>query len=227
MKSNTIFKSFIGFGLVYLLLILLGKDEIARFLKPFLVPFLLLAVHFYKKFGTKIILLAALTMSWIGDVILLFADKGELYFIAGLIAFLISHICYIILFSKQLNVYLKKSKFFYWVGITAITLYLMIMMLVLLPSLGDLKIPVFVYALTISIMLLFAFKGYLNWHRPSNGHILIGAIVFVASDSILAFDKFYAPLQHSTLLIMTTYLIAQFLIVVGILELNKKSSIPV
>jgi hypothetical protein len=42
---------------------------------------------------------------------------------------------------------------------------------VLLPSLGDL--PVFVYALTISIMLLFAFKGYLNWHRPSNGHILI------------------------------------------------------
>ena len=227
MKSNTIFKSFIGFGLVYLLLILLGKDEIARFLKPFLVPFLLLAVHFYKKFGTKIILLAALTMSWIGDVILLFADKGELYFIAGLIAFLVSHICYIILFSKQLNVYLKKSKFFYWVGITAITLYLMIMMLVLLPSLGDLKIPVFVYALTISIMLLFAFKGYLNWHRPSNGHILIGAIVFVASDSILAFDKFYAPLQHSTLLIMTTYLIAQFLIVVGILELNKKSSILV
>lgn len=227
MKSNTVFKSFIGFGLVYLLLILLGKDEIARFLKPFLVPFLLLAVHFYKKFGTKIILLAALTMSWIGDVILLFADKGELYFIAGLIAFLISHICYIILFSKQLNVYLKKSKFFYWVGITAITLYLMIMMLVLLPSLGDLKIPVFVYALTISIMLLFAFKGYLNWHRPSNGHILIGAIVFVTSDSILAFDKFYAPLQHSTLLIMTTYLIAQFLIVVGILELNKKSSILV
>jgi hypothetical protein len=42
----------------------------------------------------------------------------------------------------------------------------------------------------------------------------------------LAFDKFYAPLQHSALLIMTTYLVAQFLIVVGILELNKKSSIP-
>jgi uncharacterized membrane protein YhhN len=58
-------------------------------------------------------------MSWIGDI-LLFADKGELYFIAGLIAFLISHVCYIILFSKQLKVYLKKSKFLYWVGVTAI-----------------------------------------------------------------------------------------------------------
>ena len=162
MKSNTILKIFIGFCLVYLLLILLGKDEIAWFLKPFLLPFLLLAVHFHKKFGTKNILLAALTMSWIGDIILLFADKGELYFIAGLIAFLISHVCYIILFSKQLKVYLKRSKFLYWVGVTGITMYLIVVMLVLLPSLGDLKIPVFVYALTISIMLLFAFKGYLN-----------------------------------------------------------------
>lgn len=226
MKSSTILRSFIGFSLIYLLILFLDKDEIAWFLKPFLLPFLMLAVHFHKNFGTKNMLLAALTMSWIGDIILLFADKGELYFIAGLIAFLISHICYIILFSKQLNVYLKKSKFLYWVGITAITLYLTVMMLVLLPSLGDLKIPVFMYALTISIMLLFAFKGFLNWNKPSNSHILIGAIVFVASDSILAFDKFYAPVQHSALLIMTTYLVAQFLIVVGILELNKKSSIP-
>jgi uncharacterized membrane protein YhhN len=145
-------------------------------------------------------------MSWIGDI-LLFADKGELYFIAGLIAFLISHVCYIILFSKQLKVYLKKSKFLYWglqqsrctyCGDARFTKF------------GRPKNPVFVYALTISIMLLFAFKGYLMVARPSNGHILIGAIVFVASDSILAFDKFYAPLQHSALLIMTTYLVAQF-----------------
>jgi hypothetical protein len=41
----------------------------------------------------------------------------------------------------------------------------------------------------------------------------------------LAFDKFYAPLQHSALLIMTTYLVAQFLIV-GILELKKKVAFP-
>jgi hypothetical protein len=44
---------------------------------------------------------------------------------------------------------------------------------------------------------------------------------FVASDSILAFDKFYAPLQYSSFLIMVTYLIAQYLIA-GILKLNKK-----
>ena len=222
MSSKTILKSFIGFSLVYLLILLLGNDEIAWFLKPFLLLFLLLAVYCHEKFGSKNSLLAALTMSWIGDVILLFADKGELYFIAGLIAFLISHICYIILFSKLLQASLKKSNYLYWVGTTAITLYLTIMMIVLLPNLGELKLPVFVYALTISIMLLFAFKGFLTWHRPANIYILIGALVFVASDSILAFDKFYAPIQKSALMIMTTYLLAQFLIVIGILELNKK-----
>jgi uncharacterized membrane protein YhhN len=204
MKSNIILKSFIGFSLVYLLIILFGKEEIAWFLKPFLLPFLILAVYVHERFITKKVLLTALTLSWIGDIILMFSDKGEL------------------LFSKQLKIYLKKSKIIFWIGVTAIAFYLIVIMLILLPSLGDLKIPVFVYALTISIMLLFALKGFMNWHKPASIDILIGAIVFVASDSLLAFDKFYAPLQYSSFLIMATYLIAQYLIVIGILKLNKK-----
>ena len=104
MKSNIIAKSYIGFCLVYLLVILLGREDIVWFLKPFLLPFLILAVYVHERFVTKKILLTALTLSWIGDIILLFADKGELYFIAGLIAFLLSHIFYIILFSKQLKI---------------------------------------------------------------------------------------------------------------------------
>ena len=103
MKSNIILKRFIGFSLVYLLIILFGKEEIAWFFKPFLLPFLILAVYVHERFITKKVLLTALTLSWIGDIILMFADKGELYFIAGLIAFLLSHIFYIILFSKQLD----------------------------------------------------------------------------------------------------------------------------
>jgi uncharacterized membrane protein YhhN len=204
------------------LIILFGKAEIAWFLKPFLLPFLIVVVYLHQPFITKKILLTALTLSWIGDIILMFADNGEIYFIAGLIAFLLSHVSYIILFSKQLKIYLKKSKILFWIGVTTIAFYLIVMMLILLPSLGDLKIPVFLYALTISIMLLFALKGFMNWHKPASIYILIGAIIFVASDSILAFDKFYASLQYSSFLIMATYLLAQYLIVIGILKLNKK-----
>ena len=221
MKINSILNSFIGFSCIYLLIILFGKEDIAWFLKPFLLPFLLLAVYFHERFATRNILLGALTLSWIGDIILLFADKGELYFIFGLVAFLFSHILYIIVFNKQLKVYLRKSKFIYWIGITVIIIYLAAIMLLLLPNLGELMLPVFGYALIISIMLLFALKGFLNWQKPANSYILIGAIIFVASDSILALNKFYATLQYSTFLIMLTYLTAQYLIVIGVLKLNK------
>lgn len=224
MKSNSILKSFIGFSCVYLLIILFEREDIAWFLKPILLPFLLLAVYFHERFATKNILLGALTFSWMGDIILLFADKGELYFIGGLLAFLFSHILYILLFNKQLKIYLKKSRTIYWIGITLITIYLIGIMVLLMSNLGQLLLPVFVYAMTISIMLLFALKGFLNWQKPANIYILIGAIIFVASDSILAFDKFYTPLQYSSFLIMTTYLVAQYLIVIGILKLNKKKA---
>ena len=95
-------------------------------------------------------------------------------------------------------------------------------MVVLMPYLGDLLLPVFVYAMTISIMLLFALKGFLNWQKPANIYIFIGAIIFVASDSVLAFDKFYIVIPFSSFFIMSTYLIAQYLIVIGILKLNEK-----
>ncbi|MEC5166971.1 type IV secretory pathway VirB6-like protein [Flavobacterium sp. PL11] len=44
----------------------------------------------------------------------------------------------------------------YWIGITPIIIYLAAMMLILMPYLGPLFIPVFVYEMTICIMLVFA-----------------------------------------------------------------------
>lgn len=224
MKSSTLLTTFIGISLIYLMIILFGREDIAWFLKPFLLPFLILAVYFQQRFTTKKFLLTALLLSWIGDIILMFTDKGEAYFIAGLIAFLISHIFYIILFSKQLKIYLKKSKIFFWIGVTTIVFYLIVTMLLLLPTLDDLTIPVFIYAMTISIMWLFALKGFLNWQKPANNYILIGALFFVVSDTIMSFDKFYTALQYSSLLIMATYLTAQYLIVTGIMKLNEKKA---
>ena len=71
-------------------------------------------------------------------------------------------------------------------------------------------------------MLLFAFNGYLIWKKPGALYIFLGAASFVASDSILAFDKFHAPIEKSSFFIMLTYLVAQYLIVVGIIRLNAQ-----
>jgi uncharacterized membrane protein YhhN len=222
MKNELFLKSFIGLSIVYLLIVFLGQEELAWFIKPFLIPFLLLGVCFYGSFPSKKFLLTSLSFSWIGDIILQFSDRHEVYFIIALIAFLISHVIYIITFSKQLKIRNRKNKAVFWIGVTVIIVYLLTMITILLPNLGDLKIPVFVYAMVISTMLLFAYKGFFNWQEPANWYILLGAIIFVCSDSILAFDKFNVQIMHGSFLIMVTYLLAQYLIVKGILSLNEK-----
>ncbi|MFT5251106.1 MAG: putative membrane protein YhhN [Flavobacteriales bacterium] len=223
MKSTSLLISYIGISVMYLIILSVGHDDIAWFIKPLLLPFLIVAVYFAPSFSTKKFLITALLFSWIGDIILLFGDRAEIYFIGGLISFLISHVIYIVLFSKQMKKSRESSKALFWVGVTTIIMYLMMMLFLLLPTLGDLKLPVFVYALVLSTMLLFAFKGFFLWDKPERWYILIGAIVFVSSDSILAFNKFHHALQMSAVLIMSTYLFAQYMIVKGILLLNKKS----
>jgi uncharacterized membrane protein YhhN len=222
MKNTLLLNSYIALSFIYLLIILLGHENIAWYIKPFLIPFLLLVVYLQSDFHSKKFLLTALSFSWFGDIILLFSDRDEMYFIVGLISFLVSPIAYILLFNKQLKPQNTKNKAVFWTGVTAIIMYLIVMIAFLLPRLGDLTIAVFVYALVISTMLLFAFKGFLIWQTPANWYILMGAVFFVSSDSILAFNKFYKPVVLSSFLIMTTYLIAQYLIVSGILKLNQK-----
>jgi uncharacterized membrane protein YhhN len=220
MKSPLLLKTYIGFTALYLVILYLDLEGFNWYMKPLLLPVLLAAVAISENFPTKKILLTALFFSWIGDIILLFTDKGELYFIFGLVAFLLSHLVYILLFSKQKNTRINEKKEIFWLGILAILAYFFIMIDTLFPKLGDLKIPVIVYAVVITTMLFFAFKGSLKWATPANNYILFGAIVFVSSDSILAFNKFYAPITHASFYIMLTYCLAQYSIVSGILKLN-------
>ncbi|MFH6964933.1 lysoplasmalogenase [Flavobacterium plurextorum] len=222
MRNATLFKIYIAFSAVYLLILFLGHENLNFFLKPILIPILIFGVYFYQNFPTKNILLTALLFSWIGDVILLFSDISEIYFILGLVSFLISHIVYCVLFNRQNKRNLKKNSIAIGIGSILIACYLIGMLSVLLPSLGDLKIPVIVYASVISIMLLFAYNGLLSWNEPGNKLVFSGAVVFVISDSILAINKFYNPIEKSSFFIMLTYLVAQYLIVIGILKLNPK-----
>jgi uncharacterized membrane protein YhhN len=222
MKNAVFFKIYIAFSFIYLLLLYLGYESLDCYLKPALIPLLIVGVYFSKKFPTQKILLTALVFSWIGDVILLFADIAEIYFILGLVSFLISHIIYCVLFNRQIKEKVKKDAIIFIFGSLIIACYLIGMLSVLLPALGDLKIPVIVYASVISVMLLFAYNGLLIWKKPANQYVFFGALFFVISDSILAINKFHFPIQKSSFIIMLTYLVAQYLIVKGILKLNSK-----
>lgn len=220
--KNTLSYSFIGISVIYLLIIFVGREDLAWYLKPFLLPFLLLIVYRFENFPSKRILLTALSFSWIGDIVLMFAEKGEIYFIIGLIAFLISHIFYIILFLRQYKDTNAVKIPLFWLSCVVILFYLKTMISLLFPTLGGLKIPVTVYATTISLMLIIALKGYFEWKNNARYFILIGAISFVVSDSLLAINKFHSILPDASFWIMITYLAAQFCITSGILKLNEK-----
>jgi uncharacterized membrane protein YhhN len=222
MKNKVALYIFIRYSIFYLAMIALNQEEIARYLKPFLLALLVVAVYLSEKFKTKTLLLTALTFSWIGDVILLFADKSEIYFILGLVAFLVSHVFYIVLFSKQTISKTISNKLSFGAGIGLILLYFFGMITTLGPKLGSLTIPVVIYAVVISTMLFYALKGSFQWNTIPYQSVLIGAVFFISSDSILAFNKFDQPIPYASFLIMITYLAAQFCIVWGILKLNQK-----
>ena len=222
MKNKLYLSVYIGFSIFYLLITAFNQEDIARILKPFLLPILVFAVASSAHFGTKKTLITALTFSWIGDVILLFANKGEIYFILGLVAFLVSHVFYIVLFSKQTISKTISNKLSFGAGIGLILLYFFGMITTLGPKLGSLTIPVVIYAVVNSTMLFYALKGSFQWNTIPYQSVLIGAIFFISSDSILAFNKFDQPIPYASFLIMITYLAAQFCIVWGILKLNQK-----
>ena len=224
MRNKLASNSFIIFSVIYLLLILFGREDIAWFIKPSLQLFLVWLVYTFEDFPTKKILLAALAFSWIGAINEMFNGNPKLTFILGICIFLATHIFYIILFTKQPKTEKFRFSFIFLIGIGVVLIHLLVMLSLLLPNLGNSKIPVIIYAFTLSTMLISAFKGSLHWENPANMNILLGAFIFAFSDSINALNLFYTDIPKASFWIEFSYLAAQFLIVSGILCLNKQKT---
>ncbi|MBO9619797.1 MAG: lysoplasmalogenase [Niabella sp.] len=159
--------------------------------------------------------IAALAFSIAGDSLLLFANNNERYFILGLVAFLIAHIFYILCFHFiRMQVALSGK----WFSAIIVGVYYFFIMSFLIPHLGLLKIPVLVYGLVISFMLLLAMNLYDLADNKTARFILTGAILFIASDSILAVNKFYRPAAWGGWAIMLTYIGAQWLLTNGLIR---------
>lgn len=221
MKTTTQWiRLYMFLGLCYLIVAQLGYTHSLVYLKPLLIPCLFFGVTKSAVFQGRKWLLLGLLFSWIGDCVLMGASQSELYFILGLVAFLIAHISYIVLFSQQVSdrSYYKKPVFGF--GLVFLGLYLIGLLQLLYPSLGPLKLPVSVYAGTITLMLALAWKGCFGWSGTAKYLVLAGAIFFVVSDSLLALDKFHAPIPYGSFGIMSTYMLAQYGITKGMLALH-------
>lgn len=184
--------------------------------KPSILGSLIIFFLIHKKgLGISIfrLMILALLFSLAGDILLLFVIQSQLFFIAGLVMFLLAHVMYILVFLKKHNKDKKNKIFLMLTVVYGIGLFYL-----LYPGLGTMLIPVMVYMIVILVM---SNASYLREKRVSQISYLmvfVGSLLFMTSDSILAFTMFYQPLPMSNIWIMATYATAQLLIVGGILR---------
>lgn len=221
-KQRLFFFLFSIVSLIEILHIIIGKEDLRIFTKPLIIPLLGLTYYFSldkKPSLLKDAVLLALLFSWFGDILL----QKESLFVPGLICFLTAHVFYIYFFARTNS---GKASYFKLrpVMLIAVLAYLIEFMYLLWPSLGAMKLPVLIYGITISTMLSAAIWQYQKLDDRTSLFLIIGATLFVTSDSILAINKFSSPFETAGVFIMTTYILAQLFIVLGAIRYRNTTS---
>jgi uncharacterized membrane protein YhhN len=158
-----------------------------------------------------------------GDVFLMIPRD---LFIFGLFAFLVGQVCYVVGLNN-LPPYINLIGIILIIGLGIYVWWLYPRLIRGLETKGKskLKIPVLVYALVISLMVYSALMTWTRsgWPALASLSVSLGAVLFYASDSILAWDRFVKPLSHGRLKNMVTYHLGQIGILLGaILHLTLK-----
>jgi len=161
--------------------------------------------------GYRRAILLGMAFSCIGDIALMLPFDA---FVPGLIAFLLAHLCYIVAFRAGFRagrgLLIAAALLAVFAGINLAGLW------PLLPN--DLRIPVVVYVAVLALMATLALarawaKNAATPSVPTSARwAAIGAVLFVISDSVLAWDRFGGGLPAATLCVLSTYYAAQYCI---------------
>lgn len=209
-KIKFLYSFFILLFLADLLFVYQKNIDFRFFSKNLLMPFLLM-IYVLKARISQIkidkLFVLGLCFSFLGDFFLLLKSG----FLFGLGSFLLAHIFYIYSFKKR-----SMKKVSVWV-VLLLLFYLSSLLSVLFPYLKDFKIPVIIYGAIISTMLYFSIK-------TGEKLLIFGALIFVISDSALSVNLFMNQSQFLDLLVMITYVLAQILLVKGILKASENYS---
>ena len=148
-------------------------------------------------------ILLGLLFSLFGDIFLMLPGDR---FIPGLVSFLIAHLFYIAAFSREIVPF--DSIIFLVIFFLAAGLFVAYAW----RHLGKMRMPVAIYATAIASMGWLAAARWDQLQSPAALWGMIGAILFVISDTSLAFNRFVKRFRNAQLLILSTYFIAQYLI---------------
>lgn len=156
----------------------------------------------------------ALGAAWLGDFFLTRKTR-TLWFNLGLVSFLIGHVIYTTIFIQSTNG-LRHLPFWTFLFIIPYLVHLVFLYIRLRHDLGGILVEFFLYSSTIMLMSLAALARVMYFTGWSVWLPFLGSLLFITSDSMLAFNRFHAKLRNGDLLIMSTYFSAQTLIVLGL-----------
>jgi uncharacterized membrane protein YhhN len=203
--------------------IIAGIEPLHLICKPMIM--VTLCVYYLSSAGENrsFIVLSALVFSLAGDTALMFDSIDPVYFMMGLVSFLISHVFYIVAYRHHQGEQeasalqgIQKLRAAFPIVLAGTGL-----VVILYPALGPLKVPVIIYALILVVMVLNGLFRLGRTNSKSFGFVFVGALFFMVSDSILAINKFLHPFELSGLYIMSTYIAAQYLIVEGLISHSR------
>lgn len=222
-KPNQLFFLFAIVSLLEITFVATNNQSLRYFSKPLIVPLLgaiYLSYQTPKISFWKDHILMGLLFSWIGDVLLQLPNL----FVPGLLSFLMAHVFYIIYFTKTKS---DQNSFFKLrpIMLIAVMAYLVEFIYILWPTLGAMRIPVLIYGITISTMLSAALWQYQKLDNKTALYFILGATLFVTSDSLLALNMFKESFSMAGILIMSTYLLAQLFIVLGAIRVTLQSKV--
>jgi len=162
-------------------------------------------------------------LSLVGDVFLMLSDR---WFLAGLAAFLLAQGMYIVGLNSPLPDVspVWSLGLALLLGVSLARVLRRITAGLAAKGLGRLVIPVLLYGMTITVMLLSAmltlFRG--DWRPFTSLLVSAGAALFYFSDVLLAWDRFVTPVHNGRLINMVIYHLGQIALIVGaVLQFGK------
>jgi uncharacterized membrane protein YhhN len=160
-----------------------------------------------------------LLFSLLGDIFLLF--PGDKMFLAGLVAFLLTHICYLFGFRQQMLAPSAWSLVLvFFILLNAVRLLRRLVGSMRASGWNRLVYPVIVYGLVISLMLFAAMSTLADhaWDVRAAFLVSMGAFLFWISDLMLAWNKFVSPIKGGRLAIVAAYHLGQISLIAGVIR---------
>ncbi|MBW8686302.1 lysoplasmalogenase [Chitinophaga rhizophila] len=218
MQGRSFFNILYAVTLFVHLLAIVFHLDITGYASKFLLSFVLVVQFVLGTEGIppvfRISMLAALFLTGFGDIFLLFSDQSPFFFTFGLATFALSLLAYIGFFLKirYSNYPLPRCQ---WAFMFSAQAAIITFIYLVIPYLGQMTIPVIIFAIVASVMLQAVKHAFRLKDQPSGWYALGGAGLYILSCALIAIHHFCYRIPMGSFLIMLTYGLAQWGLVNG------------